>query len=127
MVAGAQVRTVLVVDDEESLRLYMGRVLKDEGYIVLEAQNGLEALLLLDGGETGRVDLVVTDVLMPGMGGADLATQLATRPSSPPVLFVSGSHNVSDVPGPLLRKPFLPADLSVLACELIRQVSASSF
>ena len=127
MVAGALVPTVLVVDDEESLRLYMGRVLKEDGYIVIEAQNGLEALSLLDGGETGRIDLVVTDVLMPCMGGTDLATRLATRPSSPPILFVSGSHNVSDVPGPLLRKPFLPADLSVLARELIGQVSASSF
>lgn len=120
MVASAPIPTVLVVDDEESLRLYMARVLEDDGYIVIEAGNGLEALSLLEGRDTGRVHLVVTDVLMPVMGGKDLATRLATWPSSPPVLFVSGSHGLSDVPGPLLRKPFLPADLSALARDLLQ-------
>ncbi len=119
MVAAAQIPTVLVVDDEEALRSYMIRVLQDDGYSVIDAANGLEALLLLEGGHAGTVDLVVTDVLMPRMSGTDLAARLAGRPSSPPVLFVSGSHGLSDVPGPLLRKPFLPADLSALARDLL--------
>ena len=121
MVAGAQVPTILVVDDEESLRLYMTRVLQDDGYAVIEAASGLEALSLLEDRDTERVHLVITDVLMPGMSGMDLATLLAQRPSSPPVLFVSGSHNLSDVPGPLLTKPFLPADLSAVAGNLLRK------
>ncbi len=121
MVAGAQVPTVLVVDDEQALRLYMARVLEDDGYAVIEAANGLEALSLLEDRGTGRVQLVVTDVLMPGMGGMDLATRLAQLPSSPPVLFVSGSHRLSDLPGPLLKKPFLPSDLSALARDLLQE------
>ena len=117
MTGSAQVPTVLVVDDEASLRLYMARVLEDEGYAVLEAENGPEALSMLDAGETGSVQLVITDVRMPGMSGKDLAARLAERPSSPPVLFVSGSH--TDVPGPLLKKPFLPDDLTAVARNLL--------
>ncbi len=120
MVASAQVPTVLVVDDEKSLRLYMARVLEDDGYTVIEAENGLEALSVLEDGDRGTVHLVITDVRMPGMGGMELASHLAMRPSSPPLLFVSGSHTLDDVPGPLLKKPFLPADLSVLARNLLR-------
>jgi CheY-like chemotaxis protein len=102
----------MVVDDEEAVRRYLTRVLVDEGYHVLAAGDGLEALALLEQTPT-RIDLVITDVLMPGMTGPELAERLATRPSPPPVLFVSGSH--TDVPGPLVKKPFLPADLSLTA------------
>ncbi len=116
MEASTAVATILVVDDEVALRLYMTRVLEDEGYAVLEAGNGPDALSMLDG-KVGRVDLIITDVLMPGMSGKDLAARLADRPCSPPVLFVSGSH--TDVPGPLLKKPFLPDDLTALARNLI--------
>lgn len=104
--------TVLVVDDEEPVRRYLARVMADEGYQVLAAGDGLEALALLEQSPT-RIDLVITDVLMPGMTGPELAARLATRPSRPPILFVSGSH--TDVPGPLVKKPFLPADLSLTA------------
>jgi CheY-like chemotaxis protein len=117
-----QVPTVLVVDDEAALRLYMARILEDEGYTVLKAENGLEALSLLWQAEVGGVDLVITDVLMPLMGGMDLAVQLAERTWAPPVLFVSGSH--TEVPGPLLRKPFLPADLTAAARNLLQSLSA---
>jgi two-component system, cell cycle sensor histidine kinase and response regulator CckA len=106
------VPTVLVVDDEEPLRRYLGRVMADEGYHVLTAESGLEALAVLEHSPT-RIDLVITDVLMPGMTGPELAARLAARPSPPPILFVSGSH--IDVPGPLVRKPFLPDDLSLTA------------
>jgi CheY-like chemotaxis protein len=104
--------TVLVVDDEESLRRYLARVMADEGYRVLVAGDGLEALAVLEDSPT-RVDLVITDVLMPGMTGTELAAQLAAKPSPPAVLFISGSH--TEVPGPLIKKPFLPDDLSLTA------------
>jgi CheY-like chemotaxis protein len=120
MLAPADAPTVLIVDDERSLRLYMARVLEDDGYAVLEAANGLEALSLLDDPQAENVRLVITDVLMPGMDGMDLATHLAGRTPSLPVLFISGSHSLSDVPGPLLPKPFLPADLRELARGLLR-------
>jgi two-component system, cell cycle sensor histidine kinase and response regulator CckA len=115
------VATVLVVDDEEVLRSYMARVLESEGYAVIEAEDGVEALSLLSRKDTGvTVDLVITDVRMPRMGGRALAANLAQDRTSPPVLFVSGSHMPSDVSGPLLRKPFMPADLSAFARELLQ-------
>ena len=118
MLTAAQVPTVLVVDDERSVRVYMAWVLEADGYSVLGAQNGVEALSLLENDVTGKVLLVVTDVVMPHMDGMDLARKIASLPSAPPVLFVSGSH--SEVPGRLLRKPFLASDLSALARDLLK-------
>ena len=118
MEGSTQTATILVVDNEIALRLYMTRVLEAEGFAVLQAGSVPDALSVLDG-EAGRVRLVITDVVMPGLTGRDLAARLADRPASPPVLFVSGSD--SDVPGPLLRKPFLPTDLSAVARNLIHQ------
>ncbi len=103
-------QTVLVVDDEEPLRRYMGRVIEDEGYHVLLAANGLEALALLRK-ISHAVHLVVTDIAMPVMTGPELAGRLASRLAPPPVLFVSGGHTLPDVPGPTLWKPFLPGAL----------------
>jgi DNA-binding LytR/AlgR family response regulator len=56
---------------------------------------------------------------MPGMGGIELAGRLATRSPSPPVLFVTGGHRNSDLPGPVLWKPFLPSELSTTVRELL--------
>jgi CheY-like chemotaxis protein len=121
------VATVLVVDDEEVLRSYMARVLQGEGYSVIEAENGVEALSLLSRKDTDVVvDLVITDVRMPKMGGTDLAASLAQRDASPPVLFVSGSHTSSDVSGPLLKKPFTADDLSAFARALLQPPPDSS-
>lgn len=110
--------TVLVVDDEMQLRHYMARVMADEGYRVLTAADGVEALSLL-GRSDSRVDLVITDVRMPRMSGPELAAQLAAQLLPPPVLFVSGGGGLVDVPGPMLRKPFLPDDLSAMVRSLI--------
>jgi two-component system, cell cycle sensor histidine kinase and response regulator CckA len=127
MRTGGGVATVLIVDDEQSLRSYMARVLESEGYAVLEAENGVEALSLLSRKDAGVVvDLVITDVRMPVMGGRALAASLAKDRTSPPVLFVSGSHMSSDVSGPLLKKPFMPDDLSALARELLQIPPGSS-
>ena len=127
MAMGAGVATVLVVDDEESLRSYMTRVLESEGYAVIEAEDGVEALSLLSRKHAGAaVDLVITDVRMPRMGGRELAASLLQAGTPPPVLFVSGSHMPSDLSGPLLRKPFMPDDLSALARELLQIPPASS-
>ena len=113
-----QQSTVLVVDDELPLRHYMARVMADEGYRVLMAADGIEALVHLEKSDS-RVDLVITDVLMPLMTGPELAVQLAAQRLPPPVLFVSGGHSMGEVPGPILQKPFLPADLRALVRSLI--------
>jgi CheY-like chemotaxis protein len=110
--------TVLVVDDEELLRRFMARVMANDGYRVLEAGNGIDALAWFGNGRS-PIHLVITDILMPGMGGVELAGRLATRSPSPPVLFVTGGHRHSDLPGPVLWKPFLPSDLSTMVRELL--------
>jgi CheY-like chemotaxis protein len=111
--------TVLVVDDEEPLRHLMGRAMANEGYRVLVAGNGLEALALLEKCAP-RIHLVITDVSMPMMTGPEMAARLGMQPEPPPVLFVSGGHRHVDLPGPLLRKPFLPGELSRLVRWLLR-------
>jgi CheY-like chemotaxis protein len=110
--------TVLVVDDEEPLRLYVTRIMEDEGYRTLSAGDGAEALRLLDESED-LVQLVVTDITMPNMSGLELAARLARRPHAPPVLFMSGNYPVTQLTGPLLTKPFLPRDLSRLVRRLM--------
>lgn len=108
--------TVLVVDDVEGLRRMAKRMLVPAGYAVLTAGDGLEALTVL---ESSEVDLVVTDVVMPGMGGVKLAEEIArTRPGTR-VIFMSGytddvvlRHGVSHASAQLLNKPFTAAELT---------------
>ena len=86
----ADTRTVLVVEDEDAVRIGIRRLLQDEGYTVLEASNGAKALQLLDEMEAGAVDLVLTDLRMPVMDGRELAAALARRHPSLPIVFMSG-------------------------------------
>jgi len=83
------VQTVLVVDDEEVVRIIMVQVLQDNGYTVLEASDGLEALRIAKE-HTGRIDLLLTDVKMPGMNGLELAARLLSNRPEMTVLYVSG-------------------------------------
>jgi two-component system, cell cycle sensor histidine kinase and response regulator CckA len=86
----AAVPTILVVEDEEALRAAIRRLLQDAGYQVLEANNGASALTLLDGAESSAVSLVLTDLRMPVMDGRQLASALARRRPSLPIVFMSG-------------------------------------
>ena len=89
LLPAADVPTLLVVEDEEMVRRWIVRVLTREGYDCLEARNGIEALRLLDQ-RGGRVDLIVSDVVMPEMGGRALSERVAELGYEVPVLFVSG-------------------------------------
>jgi two-component system, cell cycle sensor histidine kinase and response regulator CckA len=80
--------TVLLVEDEEGLRGLNARGLSSRGYTVCEASNGAEALALIDEGQ--KVDLVVSDVVMPEMDGPTLLKELRRRDPSLKVIFVSG-------------------------------------
>lgn len=111
--------TILVVDDEEPLRRYLSRGLEHAGYHVLAARDGSEALRQLRKSPV-PVQLVITDVSMPGMTGPELADQIAAGPYPPPVLFMSADHITLDLPGPKLRKPFLLADLRPTIEQLLR-------
>ena len=115
--------TVLVVEDEDALRRYICRVLGDAGYHVLAAQDGLHGLSLFRASRF-PVELVITDVCMPRMTGPELAARIATGPYPPPVLFISGGHADSDLPGPVLRKPFLPHGLTGMARRILSRSPA---
>ncbi len=81
--------TILLVEDEESVRMFGARALRGKGYTVLEADSG-EAALDLIGGHDGDIDLLISDVVMPGMDGTELVERVrASRPELK-VIFISG-------------------------------------
>ena len=105
---------VLVVEDEPAVREMTSRSLRDFGYRVIEAKNGLEALELL-GGPDVAVRLMVADVVMPGMDGPELARQASTLRPDLQVLFMSGytddevvRRGLLEAGQPFLQKPFTP-------------------
>ena len=104
--------TLLLVEDEAAVRESAREFLVLCGYIVLEAQDG-QAALRLARDYHGRIDLVVSDVVMPRMGGPNLAKELAVDRPETQVLFVSGyaentvlRHGAIDVVSRFLQKPF---------------------
>ena len=104
MTAGAG--TVLLVDDEEQVRMSTAAMLSDLGYEVVEADGAERAMDMVRDGL--QPDLVVTDHLMPGMNGTDLARRLRTQEPHLPVLIVSGYADVEGIAPdlPRLTKPF---------------------
>ncbi|HET7600974.1 MAG TPA: response regulator [Gemmatimonadales bacterium] len=106
--------TLLLVDDEDVVRAYGTRALTAEGFAVTEAQDGTEALRRVE--ERGSpFDLVIADVLMPRMNGAELAEALLSRNPRQPILLMSGyppadllARNIRTPGLPLLQKPFTP-------------------
>ncbi|MBR9988358.1 MAG: PAS domain S-box protein [Gemmatimonadetes bacterium] len=110
--------TLLVVEDEESVRRLAVLALREHGYTVIEAANGAEALRTL-GGFSGDIDLVVTDVVMPVMGGRQLVEALKPLRPNARVLYVSGytddaviRHGVQRADVAFLQKPYSPGDLA---------------
>ncbi|MDB4884285.1 MAG: methyl-accepting chemotaxis sensory transducer [Gemmatimonadetes bacterium] len=106
--------TVLLVEDERAVRLLSARVLRRSGYNVLLARNGGEALALAER-FTDEIHLLLTDVVMPGMSGRELAQQLMPLRPSMRLLYVSGytedetvRHGVSGLRTAFLEKPFTP-------------------
>jgi CheY-like chemotaxis protein len=114
--------TILLVDDEDSIRGLMRSYFEREGYQVLEARNAEEAESIADA-HSDRIDILVTDMVMPGMSGMQLAERLRHGWPQMKTLFVSGYQpdrfEVDWAPdsGDLLAKPFL-------APELLRRVRA---
>ena len=102
---------VLLVDDEELVRLSTADMLSELGYEVVEAASAEEALRLLDGGLAA--DILVSDHLMPGMTGSDLARAIVERRPGTPVLIVSGYAEAEAMAPdlPRLTKPFRQTDL----------------
>ena len=108
--------TILLVEDNKDVRSIAVQVLERKGYDVLQADSGEAALELLDA-ENPRLDLLVTDMLMPGLSGKELHERVVGRFPGLPVLFISGFTDLElplddegDRGGHFLAKPFLPAD-----------------
>jgi CheY-like chemotaxis protein len=114
--------TILVVDDLEAVRQMAVRSLVEQGYRVVQAGDGVEALALFDGGL--RVDLVVADIGMPKMGGLQLAKHLTLVAPAPVFLFISGyDQDPVEIPGALLAKPFAPDTLVAEVRRLLSQTT----
>jgi CheY-like chemotaxis protein len=113
--------TVLLVDDEAGLRHVIARALEEEGFRVLEAENGLEAWRMYQEGASD-IHLVITDLVMPGLGGRELAARIGGTPNPPPVIFITG-YGLEGfwLPGPVVPKPF---QLDALSAE-VRRLLAS--
>ncbi|MFZ0860388.1 MAG: PAS domain S-box protein [Candidatus Sulfotelmatobacter sp.] len=117
--------TVLLVEDEESVRQLVRETLAAKGYRVMEAENG-ESGMAAAAQHDGKIDLVITDVVMPGMGGRELVKQLAqTRPETK-VLYLSGytedaivSEGTIESGAAFLQKPFTLQNLSRKVRELL--------
>jgi signal transduction histidine kinase/CheY-like chemotaxis protein len=121
VIQAAHPATVLLVDDEELVRIGTAEMLIDLGYSVIQAGSGVEALGVLRGGEV-QIDLLVSDHLMPGMSGADLLREARSLRPGLPTLLMTGYTNLIQGPAvelPRLAKPFRQADFAARIAELI--------
>lgn len=119
--------TLLVAEDDPHVREFVAEVLEEGGHTVLRAANPSEALALCQR-HTGRIDLLLTDFVMPELNGPQLAELLrSTRPRLR-ILFMSGYPDASFVAGGvvgssyrLLRKPFTPEELAESVDRALRE------
>jgi CheY-like chemotaxis protein len=102
---------ILLAEDDESVRAFVARALQHRGHSVEEAEDGLEALELLDVG--ARYDLLITDIVMPGLDGIALALKVARDFPDMPVLLITGysaerqrAHNLEELICKVVTKPF---------------------
>ncbi len=106
------------MEDEPALRAVARRTLERLGYVILEAPDG-DTAMTLAGAHTGALDLLVTDVIMPGISGRELATRLVASRPGVRVLYTSGytddaivQHGVLEAGIQFLQKPFTPSALA---------------
>jgi PAS domain S-box-containing protein len=120
---------ILLVEDEPSVRMLTQHILRTHGYTVHEAEDGFQAMDLIRRTAL-HIDLLITDLVMPGMNGKELAMRLRSHFSELKVLYMSGySDNLpatggeSQGPTTFLQKPFSPEDLIRLVREILHSVS----
>jgi two-component system, cell cycle sensor histidine kinase and response regulator CckA len=121
------ITTILVVDDERISRRVAYRILSEEGYRVLEADSGPEALDVLDQAR-GRVDLLLVDVVMPGCDGVELAWQALERWPGQCILYMSAHpaevlvrHGLPSLDVPFLAKPYTRGEVLAKVQEALER------
>lgn len=118
--------TLLLVEDEDAVRALVARLLRTNGYTVLEAANGIEALQIAEAHRPAPLHLLLTDMIMPRMGGTETAEQIRLLYPAIKVLFMSGytehptmqNHTIISS-NLLLQKPFTSAELARRIRELL--------
>ncbi len=117
--------TILLVEDEDAVRLFSARALRSKGYKVIEAISGIDALELMKENKE-KVDLIISDVVMPHMDGPTFVNEMAQLEFTPKVLFISGytedifQKQLKDVSKVhFLAKPFNLSDLAIRVKEVL--------
>ena len=122
--------TIVLVEDDRQVRSVIRDILEEAGLRVIEACDGIEALSACRA-HPGKVDLVLSDVVMPKLGGADLARSLATDAPHTKIIYMSGYPNRplpggrSQEVGPVLQKPFTPVELLDWIRDALRSSNAA--
>jgi two-component system, cell cycle sensor histidine kinase and response regulator CckA len=116
--------TILVVEDEAGPRALMREVLEMKGYVVLTAGDGLEGITVADQYD-GPIHLVITDLLMPRLGGQAMVKRLLPAHPSLRVLYISGyadekTRTALGLDAPILTKPFVPEALLTKVREVLK-------
>jgi CheY-like chemotaxis protein len=115
--------TILIAEDEAPIRKMLAEVLRQAGYRVIAAGNGQDAISTA-ARNAGSIDLLVTDIVMSGMGGAELYTWLKSERPDLKVLFISGMMSREPLEGAFLKKPFLPSQFLEKVRELLSPKAA---
>jgi two-component system, cell cycle sensor histidine kinase and response regulator CckA len=130
--SGSKTPTILLAEDNETLRELIGQVLVSRGYAVLEAANGLEALEHAKR-QRAKVDAIVTDIVMPVMGGLELARKLEQVCPEVPVVYMSGHSEDTDLinertrnGAAFLQKPFPITELVRILDQRILKTTATN-
>ncbi len=118
---------LLLAEDEEIVRKLTAKALENYGYTVVKASNGAEVLQLAES-NADRIDLLITDVVMPEMSGYELSQKLRTRHLDVKVLYLSGytndaivRHGILAADMAFLQKPFTPVSLAIKVREVLNQ------
>jgi CheY-like chemotaxis protein len=125
---GRIARTILLVEDDPVVRHVVRLLLELEGDVVLEAKDGDDALTIL-GGHHGALDLLLTDVMMPGLSGPEVCDRVRLGRPGLPTLFISGFYPEAVFPdqrlpdaAAFLAKPFMPEELIDAVDELLARI-----
>ena len=123
MRSGEGRETILLVEDEEDVRILIRDELRKLGYRIVEARNGIEACLVATP-YIGKLKLLLTDIVMPGMSGTELARHLRVIKPELKLLFISGYTDdvgigAGDPASAFLQKPFTPEALACSVRELL--------